>query len=361
MPGMNRQSSEQRFRMSLLFNTEPALQVTDLVAPGENPFDDDAFVLNWRAYLSEKQDIQAFYPAGLVLNRLTFGKGLLQIRELRTSGSAIAWFQDFNAEKLKVFSDIHQSIRWDCLRLIWDSERREFQAFNALEELGYKPVHAKVPPHYVVDLEGGWDHYLGTRSRNVRNNLKRAERSAAPLKPEIVPFSGDEGVERFFELLFEGHIRYWKSRTGVSYFEDPWERAFTREWARALHARNRLVMDALMLDGQIANLGMGIRAGEKLLCLFSLNMGLFSEKSPGIIALYRRIRLASEAGYRSLDLGFGSHHYKQQAATRRVERYEMLVPNPGSIRGQIYVKRLLHRLSRFTAKEAERHRVLMDR
>jgi CelD/BcsL family acetyltransferase involved in cellulose biosynthesis len=116
-----------------------------------------------------------------------------------------------------------------------------------------------------------------------------------------------------------------------------------------------------MMDGQIANLGVSIRAGESLFCLFSLNMGIFTENSPGIIALYRRIRQASDASYRCLDLGFGSQHYKRQAATRCVERYEMLVPNPRSIRGQIYVRALERRLSRFTEKYAEAHRVFTGR
>src|SRR5690606_28897106 len=105
--------------------------------------------------------------------RLTAGKGLLEIRELRTSGSAIAWYQDFNEEKLHAFMDIHRQTRWDCLRLIWDEDRADRQQFKALEALGYRPVHAPVPSHSVVDLQEGWEPYLKSRSRNVRNNLKK--------------------------------------------------------------------------------------------------------------------------------------------------------------------------------------------
>jgi CelD/BcsL family acetyltransferase involved in cellulose biosynthesis len=103
----------------------------------------------------------------------------------------------------------------------------------------------------VVSLDGGWESYLGGRSRSFRAFLRRCQRQwqEAGAAFEVVT-DGPRGRE----LLEEGlrlEASGWKGREGTAILQDPGEAAFYRGLAARLDGTARVRQYALRLGGEL--------------------------------------------------------------------------------------------------------------
>lgn len=319
--------------MKLLEPTEPLLQEAF-------PFETDVYRQCWWNHLAPKFDVPA-KNRDLLLHRKPVLKGAFKLNELRVAGWNNAWAQDFTPERFAELEEMTRTTLWDCFRMTWMDSRRALQAFDLLEKKGYEFIHRPAPVQYIIDLGKGYEGYLAGLSHNSRKSLKKKTRRAQHLNPQLQLSTEFEEIEAFFAEYFEHHIPYWDAKGSRSYFHDPEERSFIIAWAKAMHAEGKLELDRLLLDGQTASLSIGVRCGGTFYWLLTINTGVLSDYVPGIVGLNLRLQHAAGTGITRFNMGAGDYFFKVQSANAREICHELVVFNPGTIRGRLFRQGML--------------------
>ena len=346
---------------AVISKAEPSAQRLPLAVPSPDlavslpksafPYESEAFHQCWWTNLAPKFDIP-FKGKDLLIHRKTMAKGLLRLHEARIAGWNNAWNQELTTERVSELEQLSQTSSWDYFKVVFSEEQRPEAALSLLRRKGYPMLEVDAPVQYSVDMQDGFDGYLKGLSHNSRKSLKKKTRRGQELNPQLVPVHDAEGIDGFFAELFLHHIAYWDEKAGGSYFNDAEERHFIVNWAKALHQSGQLVLERLLLNGETANLSMGIRVGEHFYWLLTINTGLHSEYVPGIISLYMRLEQLAAQGVTRFHMGAGDYFYKVQAANRKQTCRELLVANPKSLKGQL----LLH----WRTRQVEKARKLAE-
>jgi CelD/BcsL family acetyltransferase involved in cellulose biosynthesis len=302
----------------------------------EYPYESPTFLEAWWSNLAGRFDIP-FKNHDLLVHRKRLLKGLFTFREARIAGWNSAWSQDFTPARLAELQSLGRSANWDYCRLNWNESREALQARDALAQSGLPSLEMPGQTQYLIDLSKGFEAYLMSLSANGRKGLKKKMRKAEALQPQRIVLSEEADIVPFFQELFPLHQAHWDEKAGGSYYNIPAERDFIMNWSLALHRRGQLVLDKIMLGGETVNLGMGIRIGDEFYWLLTINTGKQLDAGPGLIGLYLRAEALAQEGVTCFKMGAGDYFYKVQSANAQETTRELIIANPASLRGRLYL------------------------
>jgi hypothetical protein len=300
-----------------------------------HPFEDSLFFEAWWATLACKFPIIEHHGQWVKLRKPIL-KGLYQLKALRLAGWNNYYYQHFTEERFEEFLSTSRKNNWDYMELAWNREYTDPSVFEILKYYGYSPFHVLTMPCPVVDIQFGWDAYWQGKSKNYRRDLTKKLNDVSHLSPNLVFFEGMTGIEEFFDRFFPLHWQYWQQKIGMSYFEDPREQAFIKQWATLLSDAGRLQLTGLEMGGQLVNLCMNVICDNSLYCILTMNTGLYPALHPGLINMHLTIEEACRLGLKKVDIGPGDSHYKKKLSTHLESCLVMLCPNPKSMAGRLY-------------------------
>lgn len=312
------------------------------------PYELESFHQCWWSHLACRFDIPV-KGQDLLIYRRKLLKGFIRLREARIAGWNNAWNQDLTAARMLELEELNRTSSWDYFRVTLAENRRMEAVIEQLKAQGYLILESAAPSQYSVDLSDGLDGYLKGLSHNSRKSLKKKTRRGQALNPVLTSVKEADEIDAFFEELFTHHRQYWDDKTGYSYFNEPAERHFIVNWAKALHAEGRLVLDKLVMADETVNLSMGIRVGAAFYWLLTVNTGRHQDYAPGIIGLYMRLEQCATQGVKHFHMGAGDYFYKVQSANRTIPCTDLIVVNPDSLKGKLYY----HWMVRQQAKSAQ--------
>ena len=165
-----------------------------------------------------------------------------------------------------------------------------------------------------IDLAryGSWEQYLASRSKNLRQQIRRVSRRT-DREHAMRTFTCDDPdqVEEAVAAFFELHDHRWSDHSSLT---SPRARAFLTDLAKTLLARDWLRLWFLELDGRLAASWYGWRLGD---CYSYYNSGfdpLWSSVSPGLLLMAKVIESAFEEGAARFDMLLGEHRHKLRLA-----------------------------------------------
>jgi CelD/BcsL family acetyltransferase involved in cellulose biosynthesis len=167
-----------------------------------------------------------------------------------------------------------------------------------------------------------WDTFLGARSRNFRQQVRRKERAlvegqGAVFRATTSPDEVTRDVAEFFRL----HAARWDDREGGSTITSPTVHAFHSDFAAAALARGWLRMSFLCVDEKAVAALYAWRIGGRYAYFQAGFDPVWAEKSVGLVLMAHTVRSAIEEGAEEYDLLLGDETYKARFATdeREVE------------------------------------------
>jgi CelD/BcsL family acetyltransferase involved in cellulose biosynthesis len=176
------------------------------------------------------------------------------------------------------------------------------------EALGQEPILLESSP--TISLDGGWLAYLGQRSGNLRQQIRRRERHLH--RRHAVRFrlaTSPNRLQDDLTLLFALHRARWGARSAFSRFEP-----FHRDFAAVALERGWLRLWFLELDERPAAAWYGFRfAGVESYYQAGRDVSL-REESVGFVLLAHSIREAAEEGMREYRLLRGAESFKLRFA-----------------------------------------------
>jgi CelD/BcsL family acetyltransferase involved in cellulose biosynthesis len=232
-----------------------------------------------------------------------------------------------------------------------------------------RPWHHTEPatPAPFVPLEGvdDVDAFLGTRSSNFRQQMRRARRKLDKDGGVFRVASTPEEIERDLTDFERLHAARWDWRGGSTAMT-PGTDKMLAEAGRELLGSGRFQLVSLELDGKVVNSQLFIGAGQEI----SYWNGGFDDDyaayKPSMIALVEAIRTSLEAGFTRFDLGPGAQEYKYRFSdTQDLLVWQTLIP-PGSrypaARAAFAPKQARHALSqRLTREQKDKLKRLVRR
>ena len=164
-----------------------------------------------------------------------------------------------------------------------------------------------------VRLEGTYESWLASKSRNFRRTLKRSqqrlEEQGGRLRMCEEVTQGERDLESFFRL----HLSRWEGRGGSSAVVPGIERMLV-DATRALMPAGRLWLSVVDLAGQTIGAQVWIAAGGEAVCWNTGFDERFPELQPGVLMMVAAIEEAYARGGQRLDLGGGAQPYKLRFA-----------------------------------------------
>jgi CelD/BcsL family acetyltransferase involved in cellulose biosynthesis len=243
----------------------------------------------------------------------------------------------------------------DALRNGWPSRR--------------KPYHHREPatPAPVVPLDGigDVDAFLGSRSSNFRQQMRRARRKLDKDGGIFRVASTPEEIERDLHDFERLHTARWEWRGGSTALT-PGTDKMLAEAGRELLDSGRFQLVSLELDGKVINSQLFVGAGHEM---SYWNGGFdddYASYKPSLIALVEAIRSSLEAGVTRFDLGPGAQEYKFRFSdTQDLLVWQTLIP-PGprhlAARAAFAPKQARHAISRrLTREQKDRIKRLLRR
>jgi len=178
----------------------------------------------------------------------------------------------------------------------------------------FKPwrYSASTHPAPVLELEGSFEEWLASRSRKLREELRRTSRHLESNDGTILMAQGDVAVREALEAFIRLYASRWeRNRSG---FGQEIEEMLI-DATRSLAARGEIDIWTLRADGQIRGVNIVLTAGGELMGFRSAFDPRLSKLGPGLLMLRTVIEEAFASGARRLDLGVGAEPYKLRLAT----------------------------------------------
>lgn len=161
-----------------------------------------------------------------------------------------------------------------------------------------------------------WESFLGARSRNFRQQVRRKERAlvdgfGAKVRATVTREEVPADVTEFFRL----HAARWDEREGGSRLATPTVRAFHKTFAEAALLRGWLRMSFLEVEGAAVAVLYGWRIGPRYAYFQTGFDPAWAERSVGLVLMAHTVREAIEEGADEYDLLLGDETYKARFAT----------------------------------------------
>ena len=168
----------------------------------------------------------------------------------------------------------------------------------------------------LIDLSRhtGWEDYLATRSKNLRQQIRRfAKRAGQRHSMELRRTRSCETLRHDLSVLWDLHDRRWGERSSL---RSNRARAFLADFSAAALKRGWLRLWFLEMDEQPVAAWYGWRVGDR----YSYYNGGFdpawSASSPGLVLMSKVIESAFEEGAAQFEFLLGDERYKLRFAER---------------------------------------------
>jgi CelD/BcsL family acetyltransferase involved in cellulose biosynthesis len=209
--------------------------------------------------------------------------------------------------------------------------------------LGAEPALVESSP--VVDIEtSDWDDFLGARSSNFRQQVRKFERRLERdhgLRYRLSAEPAD--LDRDLDVLFELHGMRWGA--GATEFQREPARSFHRDFARSALEQGWLRLWIAELDGRPAAVWHGFRFGEADWFYQQGRDPALDRTSVGFVLTAHALREAVHDGMRQYKFLLGGEDYKARFATR----------DPG-LQSFVLPRTMAGRLGHFATRAARRLR-----
>jgi CelD/BcsL family acetyltransferase involved in cellulose biosynthesis len=196
-----------------------------------------------------------------------------------------------------VFEGIDRDDPWpELIAASWPSRRAPRQRTDAVMDAP------------VIQLDASYERWMERRSRRFR---KEARRLGRRLEEEQVSgrIADDEAA---VDALLELHHARWESRGGSNVGDTA--RAVIVAAARQLPAEGRLAVAVLETPSGPVAAELILRAGDTAAFWGGGFDPRWAQHAPGTQAMLLALRMLSEQGSQTVDLGGGAHDYKQRLA-----------------------------------------------
>lgn len=319
----------------------PSLRALEQAWPAKTP---PAPLLGWQAIQTwfEENEAQPFVIVLREQERLVAAAPWCLVNDragtrlLTGIGEDDAWYHDpwiLRPEQSEAIAEaLVDTLRrerggWDMLRL----DLRDSRSAALIRELGKLGVAVSEridwKQHQTIALGDDWDAYWATRSREVRNHLRKRQRQSAPFSPRYLEADA-QNLDSLLDAIFRLHRARWEGERDWT----PYYRVVRTAVEEAL-ARDELGFYALELEGRLVALELLFREGERAYML----MGIYDSESPhaalspGILLRNWACQRLHEAGVREINLGPGHYTWKAQLETQRTETVRLSVALPSRL------------------------------
>jgi CelD/BcsL family acetyltransferase involved in cellulose biosynthesis len=162
----------------------------------------------------------------------------------------------------------------------------------------------------------GWEEYLGSRSRNLRSQVRRKRRALEreqALRVRWIQERDDIATE--MATLFRLHDARWAGRNGRSSMTGERVRAFLTDFAASASSLGWLRLCFLEVEGQPVAGWFGWRLGARFAYYQAGFDPAWASRSVGFILFAETIRAAAEEGAAEYDMLLGEERFKERFAT----------------------------------------------
>lgn len=220
-------------------------------------------------------------------------------------------------------------------------------------QAGFVPLQS-VPAPFVEFGDAAFGDWLGQRSRNFRQQMRRARRKLetdGAVFRWSTPATGDRDLQAFARL----HYARWEQR-GSSQALDPAVERMLHAAAHELLPGARLRLHVIEAGGEHVAVHLFVAAGRELGFWLGGHDDRWASAHPGQVALLDALESACADGFRRVDLGPGAQPYKYRF-TSNEDRLEWTTLVPRGPRAPLFhaygaARRLSHVLP-----ESQRARV----
>ena len=222
--------------------------------------------------------------------------------------------------------------RWDVVHLKGICyEESPLSAFLEKRD-SLKDVPVSATPRYqspYLSLEGSYDDYARSRSRNFRKQLARHRKMLLAMGPVTIEQGETLPPEKILEETEGISRKSWKGGKGLGLFLDPRIKAFFLDLFTAFRERGWLAVRFLKSgENRIAH-EICFRYAGKLYSYDSCFDPGYARVSPGEILTASVLEEAYAAGLREYDLLRGEESYKQRWSRTAREEVEILIAPSG--------------------------------
>ncbi|WP_116709673.1 GNAT family N-acetyltransferase [Actinomycetospora cinnamomea] len=171
-----------------------------------------------------------------------------------------------------------------------------------------------------------WETFLGARSRNFRQQVRRKERALVEGQGAVYrATSSPDEVRRDVAEFFRLHAARWDDREGGSTITSPTVHAFHDDFAAAALARGWLRMTFLEISGEAVAALYAWRIGGRYAYFQAGFDPAWAERSVGLVLMAHTVREAIAEGADEYDLLLGDETYKARFATDEREVSTLVV------------------------------------
>jgi CelD/BcsL family acetyltransferase involved in cellulose biosynthesis len=192
------------------------------------------------------------------------------------------------------------------------------------------------PPTLQVDLRGGWQAYLETRSAKLRSDIRRKIRRLETTGKVQIEFLRPTPIEldRVLEEAIDVEADGWKGRAGSALRYNSPIRRFVSSLASQFAAIGQLRVNFLRIDGSAIAMCIDLEHSGRLWSIKRGYREAFCHSSPGKILLYETLRNGCERNLSGYEfLGSGDPMQPEWATGER--RLQSLVFYPYSFQGAL--------------------------
>lgn len=155
-----------------------------------------------------------------------------------------------------------------------------------------------------LPLEGRWEEYFASRSRNARQGFRRRERLLHEAYPDtqIEVIDQPEAIGPAFERYLAVEVRGWKGSEGVGLWSDPRQQDLYREVLPELARRGQASVWLLRADGRDIAALVRLRQGQTLYERHSAYDPDYARFSPSTYLCMEAVRRSFGSGWRESDV-----------------------------------------------------------
>jgi CelD/BcsL family acetyltransferase involved in cellulose biosynthesis len=161
---------------------------------------------------------------------------------------------------------------------------------EALRRMGWPHLVRPTRQAPVLDVEGGWDEYMATRSRAFRQSIRRRVRKAEDAGVRVSLHAGRVPAAPLVERAFRVSEHTWAEREGTAISSTPTLRRFYSSLAERASARGWLSIAFLEHQGQDIAYELSLDyAGAR----YNLKMGFderYAALAPGMVLRHHVLR-----------------------------------------------------------------------
>jgi len=294
---------------------------------------------------------------------LTVALKIRSIRELRFIGTGGDTAPDYlglisspevNEDELKQLCNFVAELpAWDVACLTDMADNTDFNALllQCFQKSRLKPTFETCQNIRFVKLEGNWEDYLASLSRNQRKQLGRRRRRFAELgQTRFFYWPESQPVSDGFDELVSLHRKRWEEKEEDGGFRSEQYLGFHKSVIEALFEKDQARLYCLEKDGEMIAMEYSYKWKN---AIYSFQCGFnpeYTDYRPGQILLSYSIEQAFDEGLHEYDMLKGEYQYKESLAKEMRQTYQLKAYRSSfAARVALLKIRLSHLRQRFNA------------